>query len=67
MLHGAKGMIAMKDDFETQLRLIREAEADIGFERDEPAKEGPIATLMKTAAEPGIALMRTLWMPNWRK
>lgn len=57
----------MKDDFETRMRhLITEAEGDIDFDRDLPA-ETPLAAWLETVTAPGIAAMRALWWPNWRR
>jgi hypothetical protein len=64
------GICPMKDDldpedFETRLRRLRTAEADMGLE-DAPAPT-PLAAWLDTVTTPGIDMMRALWMPNWRK
>jgi len=61
----------MKDNFDTEMRrrlseAEAEVEADLGFFRD-PDATAPFTRWVETVTEPGIAWMRAVWAPNWRK
>ncbi|ETX28553.1 hypothetical protein [Roseivivax isoporae] len=62
----------MYDEFDSSVRrLIADAEADIGFDRDVPRTHRPgsyhsVREVLDFWTTPAIAVMRAMWWPNRR-